>query len=62
MYKKSTANKSMCGEGDGTQTAPTFIPRLKPYNLDLNWSSVTPLPIAAVDDTPPVTVFIKLSI
>lgn len=27
----------------------------------LNWSSVTPLPMAAVEDTPPVTVFMRLS-
>ncbi len=29
--------------------------------LFVNWVSVTPLPIAAVDETPPVTVFIRLS-
>lgn len=27
----------------------------------VNWASVTPLPIAAVDETPPVTVFNRLS-
>jgi hypothetical protein len=32
------------------------------HNLTLvNWASVTPLPIAAVDETPPVTVFKRLS-
>lgn len=31
------------------------------YSFALNWSSVTPLPMAAVDEIPPVTVLIKLS-
>lgn len=31
------------------------------YILDWNWSSVTPSPIAAVDDTPPVIVLRMLS-
>ena len=31
------------------------------FIIYLNWSSVTPLPIALVLDTPPVTIFSKLS-
>lgn len=31
------------------------------YSLLANCDSVTPLPIAAVEETPPVTVFMRLS-
>ena len=33
----------------------------KKSHAQWNWSSVTPLPIADVDETPPVTIFNKLS-
>jgi hypothetical protein len=32
-----------------------------PYSFEVNWASVTPAPMADVDETPPVTVFMRLS-
>ena len=60
IYTKQSPHPSATARSR-TRTCPLYEAVGQFYNFALNWSSVTPLPMAAVDDTPPVTVFMRLS-